>query len=165
MGKRGTKRTAKSQMDPDSHHARYRRGDEFDPTSEKIKMPAGLTAEGKKCWRKVVSELHEKGLLIRLDEQTLHRYCECWAVWSKAKREVELYGITYIPKRPDGSAGSVVRPIPQVKIMKEMNETLLRIEMQFGMTPASRPELPAPKGGANSGNDIVAKMMAATRMN
>ena len=164
MGKRGIKRTPKHLMDPDSHHAKYRRGDEFDPQPERFRMPDGMTGEAKKCWKKVVTELHNKGLLCRLDEPALHRYCECWAVWAKAKRDVELYGITYVPKRKDGSPGSEVRALPQVRLMNEMNNSLLRMEMQFGMTPASRPELMSPNHGKQE-EDFVAQMMAASRMN
>lgn len=105
-------------------------------------MPATMTPAAKSCWVRVVSELAGKGILCRLDQQTLQRYCEHWALWEDACDCVARDGLTFTTHNKAGE--EIVRPSPHVKIMKEQNEALLKIEIQFGMTPASRPEIPKP---------------------
>lgn len=152
----GRKKTPRKLLS-DSKHAKYERRDEYEPEPESIPMPDSLTPAAQECWEKVVTELDSKGILCRLDGPTLHRYCELWAAWAAATKSVDESGLTYSTEK-----GVVANP--EVKMMREFHESLLKIEVQFGMTPASRPNIPKPKD-KNESDDFVAQMLKATRMN
>lgn len=70
-------------------------------------------------WLRLVDQMAEIGMLGKVDAQALERYCRLWSRWC------ELEAAWPRGEEPSGKILAV-------------SEQLLRIEQQFGMTPASR---------------------------
>jgi phage terminase small subunit len=53
--------------------------------SEKPPCPAWLDADARKVWRVLIPQLARIGVLTRLDQHALARYCTLWIRWRKAE--------------------------------------------------------------------------------
>ena len=119
---------------------------------EKIpKPPSWLEKDAKSCWKKILPRLKEMRVLRQIDENALARYCSTWVRWRRARTFLEKHGETYMLKDDKGNPKCVM-PFPEVAIANKLATELLRLEQQFGMTPASRPNLevaPAPVDYSN----------------
>jgi P27 family predicted phage terminase small subunit len=105
-------------------------------------VPDHLSAEAKLEWERVSQELHQLGLLSRIDRAALAAYCECWADWVKATTKVHETGEVI-----KTAAGNVIEN-PYYSIKKRAAELMHKFLTEFGMTPASRTRInadPAPK--------------------
>lgn len=112
------------------------------PTGD-AEMPRHLAGEAKTEWERVIGELRRLGLATSLDRAALAGYCQSWARWVEAERQIRRYGA--IIKSPSGFP--MQSPYLGVANMalKQMREFLV----EFGMTPAARTrveseEVPAP---------------------
>lgn len=135
------------------------------PAKRAPPCPQWLTGEARACWKYVIAELKKMGVLAESDRNALARYCVLWSRWKKAAQFIEAHGesypiyaidkegkVVYVAKE-DGSKQPVVRQFaqfPQVATFKSLNTDLLRLEQQFGLTAASRPDLTG--AGAPSGD-------------
>jgi len=79
-----------------------------------------------------VPDLHEIGMLARIDGATLARYCTQLARFWKAIKELEEQGETYTTDK------GAIHKHPHVETVRGLDDSLRRIECEFGMTPASR---------------------------
>lgn len=86
--------------------------------------PDMLKGPAKQEWNKMVRLLNAAGILTKVDGRALARYCRHWVAW------VELAGDESLD--PDYK-----RLDKQIRI----SEHLLKFEVQYGMTPASRPNI------------------------
>ena len=141
MGKRGPKRTpTKILALRGSPKAIARRATDLEPQSEASdgipSPPMDLSIPAEKVWNHLCLEFDNRGIFTTVDSFTLARYCVMWCEWKKAMRFVHDNGETYETTNKNGD--KVLRPWPQVTIAMKYSEQLLRIEQQFGMTPASR---------------------------
>jgi P27 family predicted phage terminase small subunit len=108
---------------------------------EKIpKPPSWLCADAKRSWKKILPRLKEMRVLRQIDENALARYCTAWVRWRKACAFLAKRGETYMLKDEKGNPKCVM-PFPELAIANKLATELLRLEQQFGMTPASRPNL------------------------
>ncbi|MHC4138045.1 MAG: phage terminase small subunit P27 family [Planctomycetota bacterium] len=103
-----------------------------------------LDKEAKAAWRRLVPQLDNMGVLTRVDGNALARYCRLWSRWKKAEEFLMERGEVYLAKDQNGQLKDV-KPYPQVRIAAQLTEQLLRLEAQFGLTPASRARLEAPQ--------------------
>jgi P27 family predicted phage terminase small subunit len=99
-------------------------------------MPSWLSDEVKPVWQLVVEHLKPMGILGRMDTNTLARYCTVFCEWRKATEFVQRHGQTISTKGPKDRL--TIRLLPQVRVMIALGEQLLRLEHEFGMTPAAR---------------------------
>jgi P27 family predicted phage terminase small subunit len=110
--------------------------------------PIGMTQAGKTIWSEMVPRLEELGLFTVLDTHAFQRYCELTARWNSAARKLQETGQTHLPifheQTPEQRAAG---DRPKLKYLQELPESiefrrlpgeLLRLEQQFGMTPAAR---------------------------
>lgn len=102
------------------------------PKSDRVKMPSGLSLEAKKCWRSVSKELSAAGVLTNMDVHALSLYCEAYARWIDANRQIEKYGT--VIKAPSGY------PVqsPYLAISNKAFDQMRAMLVEFGMTPSSR---------------------------
>ena len=105
------------------------------PKSDSVKMPTGLNAEAKKCWKAVSEQLKEVGILTNLDAHALSMYCITYARWLDANDKIEKMGA--IIKAPSGY------PIqnPYLSISNKALDQMRAIMTEFGMTPSSRSKI------------------------
>lgn len=94
--------------------------------------PAHLNEEARAEWRRVAPELERMGLLTKIDGTAFAGYCQTYAIWAEASRNVEKHGMIF--KAPSG--------YPQVNPFLSIARTALaeatKFMTEFGMTPAAR---------------------------
>lgn len=126
--------------------------------------PADMTDEGKAIWRELAPKLEDLGLFTTLDGFAFRRYCELMARWGVAAKKIRETGQTHIPifheQTPEQRAAG---ERPKLKYLQELPESiefrrlpgeLLRLEQQFGMTPASRAAISVIPKSKDAPNDI-----------
>ena len=98
------------------------RRDEPKPDRKRPRRPQSMCERAKRIWTDLVPHLDKMGVLTVVDGKPLERYCELCAKW-EATRE---------------APGAV-----ELRDLLKLNEAMLKLEVQFGMTPAARPRLVA----------------------
>jgi P27 family predicted phage terminase small subunit len=107
------------------------------PASTAPRCPAWLDKDGKAVWKQVVPMLATMGVLANTDGNALARYCRLWVRWKQADAFIQKYGETY-PLKDEKGKVKCFQQHPQVGIVNKLSTTLLRLEQEFGLTPASR---------------------------
>lgn len=120
------------------------------PTFRRVapKPPTHLSREAKAEWNRVVPELRRLDLLKAEDRAALTAYCETWATYCEAKRQVRAPasrggGIVVINRsiRKDGVETTWMTKNPAVAVMENAGQQLIRFAREFGLTPSSEGEL------------------------
>jgi len=101
--------------------------------ADRLHCPSWLGAEAKAEWRRAVAALEPFGILRPTDATALGRYCELWTLWRKL---VEARDAASDPNDPTC--------IRLERRALKVSASLLAMEQQFGMTPASRARLGLP---------------------
>ncbi len=98
--------------------------------------PAHLTAEAKREWDRLATELHRLGLLTIADRTAFAAYCQSWADWVHAVKMVQSEG----PVCKSDKGNSYLNPwsMAASKALDLMN----KFGAQFGLTPGSRARVP-----------------------
>jgi len=102
--------------------------------------PRKLDAYGRATWKRLVNSFDESGNVIRIDYDSLARYCDLTSRYRKASDFLREHGSTFERRTPHGVQRA---KYPQVAIVKDLAALLIRIEQEFGMTTASRSRLSA----------------------
>jgi P27 family predicted phage terminase small subunit len=126
-----------------------------------IKMPSWLSDDARAVWRLVLAHLKPLGVIGRMDSHTLGRYCTIFCEWRKAVEFVQRHGQTISTKGPKDRL--TIRLLPQVRLMIALGEQLLRLEHEFGMTPAARASFGLALGSKNKQNCEVGKILGKER--
>lgn len=152
MGARGPQPTPTAMLAARGSWRAKHRSAHGEPTPERITppCPSYLDKAEKQVWRQLAKELAALGLLTRIDRNPLARYCVLFVRWRKACDFLAKYGTTYplkairpAGKREDGSQifeeyVKCFMPMPQVNEESNLRDGLLKLEREFGMTPAAR---------------------------
>ena len=102
--------------------------------------PKRLSKDGKGVWRQAVKDLEEMHVGRRPDRHALERYCRgVVRSWGLAAF-IDRHGHTYPIKNAEGAVVGF-KEFKEVKILAELEANLLRLEQEFGLTPASRARL------------------------
>lgn len=151
MGKRGPKKTPTEILKKrGSWRGDKRAKHEVQPKRIMADAPIWLSDEATFVWGEIYEKLKQYGILSELDEKTLERYCIIYVRWKKAEEFLQTNGTQYEVVTREGSIKWYA--YPEVKIAKELAGELLKIEREFGMTPASRPEIKIINEGTNTTN-------------
>lgn len=102
------------------------------PAPAPITPPATLKGDALAEWDRIAPLLSAAGLLTQLDPFALTLYCEAYADWSEAKRQIDKFGTVI-----KGAKGFPVLS-PYVGIAAKAWERMRKILIEFGMTPSSR---------------------------
>jgi len=96
--------------------------------------PKELKGKARRTWTEMVKLLDDAGVLTRVDGKALARYCRLWAQW------LELVDFD--------DQDIEIRSVDDLKIVHQnldkslkISDALLKFEVQYGMTPASRPNV------------------------
>ena len=142
MGQRGPAPTPTATLEARGSWRAKTRKDE--PVAEgKPRCPEWLTGDAKKAWRKLMPALHQAGLAGEIDRHALARYCQLWARWCELEQFIAERGTVYPVKNKDGEAVDM-KEFPHVGRASKLADQLLKLEQQFGMTPAARAALAQP---------------------
>ncbi len=116
--------------------------------------PTWLDPEAKREWKRIAPELERLGLLTALDGAALTAYCETWATFVRARRELRAYvraNKTIMLEYVNQAGAANLMPHPAIKVAREAAAQLKVFAAQFGLTPAARTgiEVPGPDEGAD----------------
>ena len=103
----------------------------------KTDPPDSLCLKAKAFWAEIVPQIEHMGILAKIDRYALARYCELLVLWERVTRFLHDKDCLSQVNARSGTAGS----IPEVSILKGINEQLGKLEAQFGMTPSARENL------------------------
>jgi len=106
------------------------------------RCPRWLNEKAKYFWNKMVKQLFDAGIITLLDENALARYCDTWVRWRKMAQWMDEHGEAYPVKDEKGEV-KYMKAWPQVSMYHQLSHELNRLEQEFGLTPASRPNLKA----------------------
>ena len=111
--------------------------DEPQPEAALPECPEHLTEEAKAEWNRLAAELHQLGLLTRIDRAALAAYCVTWSRWVSAERQIAEQG--EVVKSPNGY------PIqnPYLSVANEALRQMKSFLTEFGLTPSSRTRIGA----------------------
>ena len=149
MSKHGPQRTPTKILERrGSWLAKVREPDEAKVEPSIPQPPKELSAAALAEWHSIVPKLFSAGLLTKLDGAALAAYCQNYADWLEAVEKVREAGA--VVKAPSGY------PIlnPYVGIASRAQAAMVRMLMQFGMSPASRSSAKAEKKDENDGGAI-----------
>lgn len=114
--------------------------------------PKWLDKAGKDAYRQVVKMLTAMNVGKAPDANAVARYARLWVRWRQADTFIQKYGESY-PLYDKNGKPKCFMPFPQVAIINKLSILLLRLEQEFGMTPAARtriqvdvPESTQPEG-------------------
>lgn len=127
---------------------------------------AEMSADGQKLWSEIVPKLEELGLFSVLDQQPFRRYCELLARWGKAQRKLNETGQTHVPifheQTPEERAAGLkprlryLQELPESIEFRRLTPMLLKLEQQFGMTPAARAAISVLPKSKNAPDNLAA---------
>jgi P27 family predicted phage terminase small subunit len=131
-------------------------------------VPPHLSDEAKVEWDRVANEMHELGMLTRLDRSMLAAYCQAYSDWIEAEQHLQKYG--RVMKSPMKTTTRTVRGVtttetsggypiqnPYLAIRNRALELMHRFGAECGLSPASRTRVSTDSGKAAPTRDKAAK--------
>ena len=100
-------------------------------------VPKHLSKEARVYWRESFKLLTRVGILTETDADSLGLYCETKARWIHAKQKLAKDGLVIIAQ-----SGFPVQN-PYLQILNKAHDQMLKILLEFGMTPAARTKVNA----------------------
>jgi P27 family predicted phage terminase small subunit len=124
--------------------SRRARGREHEPVPDPAipDAPECLGGVARAAWDELAPQHARRRTLTRIDRWALARYCTMFEHWFDAQQFIAKNGKTY-PVRDENGRVKIVRRYPHTDIAAEAARQMGRLESEFGMTPASRPRVPA----------------------
>ena len=154
MGKRGPKRKPTAILKLHGSRAVEQRKGEPIPPSGRPRCPSFVDDYAKQAWKQLIPQLEEMGVLAKIDRTALVRYCQTWSRWRNCAEFINQNGETYPLRDNDGNV-KCLQQWPQVGIYNKLADSLLRLEVQFGLTPSARAGLTVQK--KQQSNDQAAR--------
>ena len=134
-----------------SPKAIYRNPNEPEPPAGFPDPPYKLDETETAMWFRLVTDLDSMGILTVIDGNALARYCTTWRKWRKCEDFCEKHGEVYISTSKTGE--KVARKVPQATMAMNYSDQLLRLEGQFGLTPAARTSIVVNKKKPGKGKE------------
>jgi P27 family predicted phage terminase small subunit len=121
------------------------------PPALRLTPPPWLSEEAKRVFESLVKPLEAAGLVTTADENALARYAQLSVEYVRCTTFLAQHGDVYVVRGRAGPGGEPGKPVgfrmyPQAKRQLVLSAELLRLEREFGMTPASRAHLTAGVG-------------------
>jgi P27 family predicted phage terminase small subunit len=101
------------------------------------RCPKHLTGVERETWKRLAGELHDAGVLAVIDRDALALYCVVYARWLDAEERLRKIGAVI-----STTNGNLIQN-PYLGIANRAAEQMVRLESEFGMTPASRSRVKA----------------------
>lgn len=143
MGKRGPAKTPTAALKLHGSRLVDGRDGEPQPPEGWPARPDRLSDGGREVWGRLLPQLDDMGVLTQVDGPSLARYCEMTIRFWELNAWIRENGETYTGVNAQGTL--FVRQYPQVAIAAQLAKDMLRIEQEFGLTPASRAGLKVEK--------------------
>ena len=147
MGRRGTKKQPAAAKRLLGTYREDRDGGRVELPPGVPDIPPWLTVEERRYWPEIAQFLLSRGLLTQLDGISLGLLCEVLTDMISARAVVEKASRN---KKNGGrfccrtAIGNVIQH-PAVGVMNKAHDRLVKLLVQFGMTPAARSSMKAPE--------------------
>jgi P27 family predicted phage terminase small subunit len=112
------------------------------------KPPTWLSREARAEWRRIVPGLSRLELLKEEDRATLSAYCETWATYVEAIRDVRETGLTVenVTVYKDGTESRRTVKNPAIVVAESAAMQLRGFAQEFGLTPSAESKLSPVRG-------------------
>lgn len=121
-------------------------------------MPEHLDGLAAEAWDRMAHVMYSMKLLTVADRDMMEAYCTAYQTWREANEDIRKNGSTMDSYHPNGDLRySQIRP--QVTIANKALEQMMKIAVQFGLTPAARSRLmvlPKDKNKEEGFEDLLA---------
>ena len=116
---------------------------EFEPHPPEADLtpPESLREEGVKMWHRLTGVLTRMGVFTEADRFAAERYCLIHEQWVLVTKHVRDHGMTQI------TATGSSQLTAEGSLFKSLPADLLKLEQQFGLTPAARSSLKVTDAG------------------
>lgn len=112
--------------------------DEPAPGADNLAPPDYISREALKHWPIIVTMLKDAGVASDMDAMALCALCEAVTTWVQATTEVRKHGLI-----TEGKYGPCANP--SIKISNDASDRMMRILIEFGMTPSARSKVSGKK--------------------
>lgn len=117
------------------------RTNEPEPEIEKPVPPEYLNEQEKKIFEEQAETLYALGMITRIDASVLARYAALTLQWREAHRQLVEGVATHMALKDENQKVKHFMPTPPYQVFNKAHEALLKIEQEFGLTPAARPRI------------------------
>jgi P27 family predicted phage terminase small subunit len=130
-------------------------------TAAKPKLPAYLSPDARKEWRKLLPLLMERRSLTAADAAALAMHCEVFARWVQCQRQITEQGITLTVTvlSSNGEPITRTRPHPALRIAQDCERSLRASLRELGLTPASRQRVMAARPAEETGETSIMELL------
>ena len=125
------------------------------PNTTQLDSPEFLGPREKIIFDQMSEALFRVGVLTEIDGSSLSRYAICLVRWIDAEAALSAGTPTHIEIIGDDERPKGYKETPPYMVSCKMHDQLLKLECQFGLTPASRPNLQSSNGGKDGIIDIM----------
>jgi len=125
------------------------------PSASQLDSPEFLGPREKIIFDQMSEALFRVGVLTEIDGSSLSRYAICLVRWIDAEAALSAGTPTHIEIMGDDEKIKGYKETPPYMVSCKMHDQLLKLECQFGLTPASRPNLQSTNGGKDGIIDIM----------
>ena len=101
------------------------------PKPERPACPVSLSSTERRIFNATVEKIESLGLIANTDGAAIGRYAIALARFNRVKKYCDANGLVY-------ESGSGRRRAPESVILNETEQTLLKLEREFGLTPSGR---------------------------
>ena len=136
MGKRGPAPTPTEILRLHGSRLVEQRTGEPQPPAGSPPCPEWMNATARLIWDQVIENLASMGVLKKTDGNAIARYCMLFVEWCDCSHFIQEKG--YSREIVTEKGGVYDQQYPEVNIRNRLNTDLLRLEQQFGLTPAAR---------------------------
>lgn len=137
MGRRGPKPAPTALKILRGERADRINGQEPAPPAGPVSAPEWLQGDGLVAWNQIAPQLLATGVLTVVDADALARYCALLVQWRKHLGIVERGGDVLVIRDEAGKV-RYTQVAPSASLVNKYGAALLRLEAEFGMTPAAR---------------------------
>jgi P27 family predicted phage terminase small subunit len=130
-------------------------------------MPKGMAPAARREWAQIAPILMRLGVLSNIDGKALAAYCDAYAMWELARKDLTKNGLVLDapvldkdnnPVMYDGNLIMVRKQNPAFAIYNSAAKLMKSFLIEFGLTPASRAKLKIEKPKEN--DDPMAALLA-----
>lgn len=122
-------------------------------------MPDGFSESESYVWQQLTSMLFNLRVIGMIDTFPLERYCRNFIRWRAAMDFIAEHGETYSTLDKLGNVRFL--PYPQVGIAAKLSDSLLKVEVQFGLTPSARSRIKVSAPKENEKNNGKSRFFAS----
>jgi P27 family predicted phage terminase small subunit len=115
-----------------------------------LHIPAAMADE----WTSVMAELTERKVLTDAMRGSVDAYVMAMHNAREAQKAIDAHGVL-IPSGKDG----ILKQNPAVSLLGKANETIMRLAVELGLTPASRSK-PAFQAPPEKQNDLFSNLIS-----